>query len=349
MPTGPSSDNRLYLLTLLRSLPLPIFLCPTRAVVLHRFPRMQSGKTDRQALRSMTVHESQRVEVLQPASSYGRSDFERGALLGSTDQKIFKLWGDCMPSIAGVATATSANDFFALGGSTAQLWKVLNVMRTKFRPTLMLSDLANNPTLRGMTTVGLSRISVFSLAANPFDWKAETALPMTKASGFGLKELQFEEGIVILLTGGIGLLGREILQHLINAPKVALVHCIAVRSMERTVQHPKIIYHRGYLTKYQFGMSNSNWEQLSHTANLIVHVAALVDHVRPFTSLRTTNVLPKKQLVCLAVPQKIPIHFVSAAAVGRFVGDATFPDMGIAATCHLLMRTATPQANGRVK
>jgi hypothetical protein len=132
---------------------------------------------------------------------------------------------------------------------------------------------------------------------------------------------------------------------------VALVHCVAVRSMERTTWHPKIIYHPGNIEHPQFGMSDSNWEQISHTADVIVHVTALpvVDHIRLYTSLRTTNVLPTKQLVRLAAPRKYrttsyPQLLWDASLVLRLFRIWESLDIYL-----LLMRMATPQADGRVK
>jgi hybrid polyketide synthase/nonribosomal peptide synthetase ACE1 len=63
--------------------------------------------------------------------------------------------------------------------------------------------------------------------------------------------------------------------------------------------------------------------------DVIIHTAALVDHLRPYCSLRTTNVLPTKKLVQFAATHNIPIQYISAASVGRIVGHQTLAEVAI--------------------
>jgi thioester reductase-like protein len=238
---------------------------------------------------AMDVPKSQVIQVIQAASSFGRNqDPLRDTSLPSVEQKVLRMWEQCLP------------------------------------------DLAHNATLRGMTTVAINQISIFTMSTTSVDWPSETALPITKEADFAAMASRTGHGLVVLMTGATGFLGRAILECLANASEVALVHCIAVRSLHKTIAHPKILYHIADLTQPRLGLSSSDWEQLTKSVDIIVHAAALVDCIRPYSSLRTTNVQPTKKLVQFAAHRKIPIHYISSAGVGRFVGHTTFPEMGVA-------------------
>jgi hybrid polyketide synthase/nonribosomal peptide synthetase ACE1 len=175
----------------------------------------------------------------------------------------------------------------------------------------MLTDLAHNPTLRGMATVALSPSSISSLGGIAVDWKTETSLPHVSSKGFESEEIKSGKNMVMLLTGATGSLGRVILELLMTAPGVALVHCVAVRSLNEITQHAKIVYHTGNLTHPWLGMSESIWKHIGSSVDVIIHTAALVDHIRPYCSLRATNILPTEKLVQLSAPRRIPIHYMS--------------------------------------
>jgi thioester reductase-like protein len=63
--------------------------------------------------------------------------------------------------------------------------------------------------------------------------------------------------------------------------------------------------------------------------DVIIHTDALVDHLRPYCSLRTTNVLPTKKLVQFAAARNIPTHYIAAASVGRIVGQQNLAEVAI--------------------
>lgn len=110
-------------------------------------------------------------------------------------------------------------------------------MRQDSRKTLTLTDLAHNPTLRGMTAVVMNQISIFSLGGTSINWKTETALSMTNNKGFGTSEVKSGQNLIVLLTGATGFLGLNILAQLVGASEVAVIHCVAVRSPGKVVQH----------------------------------------------------------------------------------------------------------------
>jgi hypothetical protein len=167
-----------------------------------------------------------------------------------------------LPYIASISTISATSNFFALGDNTTLLSHVLDQMRSKFRETLMLTDLVHNPTLRGMTTVAMNKTSIFSLGGTAIDWKAETSLPMISREKIDSEKVKTGQNMVVLLTSATGFCECAILGCLITAPDVLLIHCIAIRSPDEVTQHEKVVNHTGNLTQPCFGTSQSDWRQL---------------------------------------------------------------------------------------
>ncbi len=75
----------------------------------------------------------------------------------------------------------------------------------------------------------------------------------------------------------------------------------------------------GDISEPGFGLSKAAWTRLAETVDLIVHPAALVNHVLPYQQLFGPNVIGTAELIRLALSQRLkPLIFVStiAAAVG---------------------------------
>jgi hypothetical protein len=243
-----------YLQVLLRSLRLPAYLRPTRAVALTALSLTRDGKADRSTLQTIEIDTTRSIEVVEPASSYRPTQPLRVSVLETTEQAILRIWEKCLPSIASISTISATSNFFAFGGDTTLLSHVLDQMRSKFRETLILTDLVHNPTLRGMTTVAIHKASMFSLEGTAIDWKAETSLPMISSEKVDSGKVKTGQNMVVLLTGATGFLGRAILGCLITAPEVLLIHCIAIRSPDEVSQNEKVVNHTGNLMQ-PFGMS----------------------------------------------------------------------------------------------
>jgi hypothetical protein len=259
MSANGDSTTLPYLQVLLRSLRLPACLRPTRAVALTALPLTCDGKADRSTLQTIKINTTRSIEVVQHASSYRPTQPLRVSVLESTEQAILSIWEKCLPYIASISTISATSNFFALGGNTTLLSHVLDQMRSKFKETLMLTDLVHNPTLQGMTTVAMNKTSIFSLGGTAIDWKAETSLPMISSEKIDPEKVKTDQNMVVLLTGAAGFFGRAILGCLITAPEVLLIHCIAIRSPDEVNQHEKVVNHTGNLTHPCFGTSQSDW------------------------------------------------------------------------------------------
>ncbi|KAB8277177.1 hypothetical protein BDV30DRAFT_234978 [Aspergillus minisclerotigenes] len=122
-----------------------------------------------------------------------------------------------------------------------------------------------------------------------------------------------DAGKIVILTGASGFLGKQILQGLVSSPTVSEVHCIA------------IIVHTGDLTLPRLGLDITTARSLASRANIIVHNGADVSFLKSYSSLKKANVGSTAELVRLAKPCRIPIHFVSSAGVAGFVPRNELP------------------------
>ncbi|MBO0807596.1 MAG: thioester reductase domain-containing protein [Actinobacteria bacterium] len=72
----------------------------------------------------------------------------------------------------------------------------------------------------------------------------------------------------------------------------------------------------GDIGEPRLGLAEKAWRELAETADLIVHPAALVNHVLPYQQLFGPNVAGTAELIRLALTTRIkPVTFVSTAAV----------------------------------
>ncbi|OSC42260.1 carboxylic acid reductase [Mycobacterium decipiens] len=152
----------------------------------------------------------------------------------------------------------------------------------------------------------------------------------------------------VLLTGANGYLGRflclEWLQRL--APAGGKLICV-VRGSDPTVAAKRLeqAFDSGdaeLLERYQklaeaalevlagdigephLGLGGDTWNRLADTVDLIVHPAALVNHVLPYSELFGPNVVGTAELLRLALATRIkPVTYVSTAAVQTGAAAAT--------------------------
>ncbi|KAI2630164.1 hypothetical protein GGS26DRAFT_598659 [Hypomontagnella submonticulosa] len=130
-----------------------------------------------------------------------------------------------------------------------------------------------------------------------------------------------DSGLVVVLTGATGFLGKHILQKLVHDDRVREVHCIAIRPgpdgtpRHVEVQHPKVIEYIGDLASPLAGLSQASFGKLSQHADLIFHTAFEVNFLKSYNSVRPTNVASMPTLLAMAAPHAVPLQFVSSNIV----------------------------------
>ncbi|MGV0623898.1 thioester reductase domain-containing protein, partial [Mycobacterium kansasii] len=85
----------------------------------------------------------------------------------------------------------------------------------------------------------------------------------------------------------------------------------------------------GDIGEPNLGLDQSTWQRLAQSVDLIVHPAALVNHVLPYDQLFGPNVVGTAELIRLAITTRIkPVTYLSTVAVAMTVDPGEFAEDG---------------------
>ena len=204
-----------------------------------------------------------------------------------------------------------------------------------------------------MNTPILGHISLIiqdTVRTHDIDWAAETTpqyitLSNGSRSGNPTKaSKQTNDNLVVLLTGATGYLGRHILSQLVADRRISKIHCVAIRENNESIDKRlsihsgKLMIRVGDLSYPQLGLTSTEFAGLTSSIDVILHYGANRCFWDSYATLQPTNVAPVKELVTLALPRKIPIHFMSSGGVHKY--DTMTPPVNA--------RTAISLPNGQL-
>ncbi len=109
---------------------LPSFMVPARFVLLARFPKTINGKIDRQALPAADQSQSPRQQDVAPPTN-------------ELESQMVAIWCD----VLGVPKIGIHDDFFALGGSSLLVTRVIAKVSHQFEQEIPVRDFFANPTV----------------------------------------------------------------------------------------------------------------------------------------------------------------------------------------------------------
>lgn len=96
---------------------------------------------------------------------------------------------------------------------------------------------------------------------------------------------------------------------------------------ELAAKHLEVV--AGDIGEPNLGLDTSTWSRLARSVDLIVHTAALVNHVLPYDQLFGPNVVGTAELIKLAITTRIkPITFLSTVVVAMPIDPAAFSEDG---------------------
>ena len=102
----------------------------------------------------------------------------------------------------------------------------------------------------------------------------------------------------------------------------------------------------GDVDQPNLGLDDGTWNRLADNVDLIVHPAALVNHVLPYSQLFGPNVVGTAEVIRLALTSKLkPINYVSTVAVA-FSGDDVFGEDVDIRTAIAVRKIDDTYANG---
>jgi fatty acid CoA ligase FadD9 len=103
----------------------------------------------------------------------------------------------------------------------------------------------------------------------------------------------------------------------------------------------------GDIGEPNLGLDQATWERLVQSVDLIVHPAALVNHVLPYDQLFGPNVVGTAELIRLAITTRIkPVIYMSTVSVAMSVGRANFAEDGDIRTVSPIRPIDNSYANG---
>ncbi|PHH91574.1 hypothetical protein CDD83_11168 [Cordyceps sp. RAO-2017] len=294
--------------SLVSELALPRYMIPSVVVPLDRLPTTSNGKIDRAFLQSVTLPE--RLDRTE----------KQAAALTVPEGELRVMWVQLLGQSAMSASIGPYSDFFTVGGSSLLLVRLQSILRERTGVRLSLQELYQASTLRKMAAAMHKERG--QLAEEKIDWGEETAVPddvIEVARGLPESPEPRKHDRQVLLTGASTFLGGEILRRLIADEDVGKVHCIAVSDDERhklpSREHEKVVVYGGSLTSPTLGLSGKETAFLRASVDQILHAAVQGHCMNNYSSVRQALYVSTQWLVRLALPRRIPFHFVSAPRV----------------------------------
>ncbi|MFI6362109.1 carboxylic acid reductase [Nocardia sp. NPDC050630] len=175
----------------------------------------------------------------------------------------------------------------------------------------------------------------------------------------------------VLLTGANGYLGRflclEWLQRLSEqgAKLICLVRGRDTADAQRRLDEvfdsgdPELLHHyralaegtlevlAGDIGEPNLGLSESDWRRLAASVDMVVHPAALVNHVLPYEQLFGPNVVGTAEVIRLALTARLkPITYLSTVSVKDQIDPAVFAEDGDIRAMSAVRRLGDGYANG---
>ncbi|GAP93361.2 putative lovastatin nonaketide synthase protein [Rosellinia necatrix] len=301
-PNHNVTDEDAFLERLLRNLQVPQYMVPVVAIPLDKLPLTNHAKVDRKVIQKMAL--PRKVSDTPP-------DLE----LGETALQLKALWqGVLGKSIAALGFEISAStNFFLVGGNSLLMVRLQQQIRRAFRVAVPLVELLGAGTLAQM-----ARKVEEGAVVEPTDWERETAPPaipdfLRDVAPTAIKR----RGKSVLVTGGTGFLAKYVLPRLAADPDVAAVHCVAVREKPGRTPSPyaKVRYHAGDLSRPLLGLSEAAFAGLAAEVDAVLHMGGARSFWDNYHVLRPSNVHPTRELVRLAAPRRVPIHYISTGGV----------------------------------
>lgn len=299
-------DKDAFLEHLLSHLPIPQYMVPVLAVPLDRLPLTNHSKVDRKAIKELALP--------QRATPVDDTDDDATAVT-DTMAHLRQVWRQLLPESERLGLAmTPSTSFFQVGGNSLLVVRLQSRVRQVFNVAVRLVDLLTANTLGDM-----ARKIEESPSVGHINWGSETAPPSLPNFLTGLEAREEMGTRTVLITGATGNLAKHLFPLLSADPQVGKIHCVAVRDKAREVipfaDDIKVVSHAGDLSLPLLGLSEGEFRDLAGQVDVVLHLGAVRAFWDTYHMLRPTNVDPIKELIKLAAPRRIPIHFVSTSSV----------------------------------
>jgi thioester reductase-like protein/amino acid adenylation domain-containing protein len=306
---------------------LPHYAVPSAFVELESLPiQATSGKVDRSELPPPPPRSPREDtgSVARLPEKAPRS--EKEALLARAWEDLLRLdEGEVQPE----------DDFFDLGGHSLVAAQLSSRVEQGFGVHVSMPLFMEDPTLAGLCdrieTLQCDGKDVHSRPSE--DLRAEAVLDPEIApqpAPNGTRTLRDADNV--FLTGATGFLGAFLLDGLLSSTNVR-VHCLVrqrgdageMESIEtnlrryglwQTEWEERIVPVAGDLGEPLFGMAEGDFDALAKEVDLVIHAAAVVNLVYPYSALKAANVGGTREVLRLACRHGAkPVHHVSTNGI----------------------------------
>lgn len=306
----------------LQDLPLPQYMRPAAIIPIHSIPQNTSGKVDRLAVKDLPIPK------VAPEVSSDDS-------LAPFEETLRQLWQEAIPpDVVSLYTIQSHSDFFHVGGSSLSLVTLQAFIKDRLAISVPLHSLFEASTLHGMAQ-RIQNLSVSSGETVDWDDEIESLLDFDESPlALDTNNMPVGAGVVVM-TGATGFIGKEIVRQLVDEDGVRAIYCVATRKplarLPAIFASPKVHVYHGDLAAPQLGLSDADATFIFSRADVVIHNGADVSFMKSYHTLKLSNVISTQELARLALPRRIPFHFVSSASATRLASKDSFGETSLAA------------------
>jgi thioester reductase-like protein/amino acid adenylation domain-containing protein len=303
---------------------LPHYAVPSVFVELESLPiQTTSGKVDRSELPPPPPRPTR-----EDAGSFAR--LPEDAPRSEKEALLARAWEDVLRLDEG--EVRPEDDFFDLGGHSLAAAQLSSRVEQGFGVHVSMPLFMEDPTLAGLCDriETLQRDGKDVRSQPSEDLRAEAVLdpeiaPQSAANG----TRTLRDAGDVFLTGATGFLGAFLLEGLLSSTN-ARVHCLVrqrggMESIEANLRRyglwqtewkERIVPVAGDLGEPSFGMTDRGFDTLAKEVDLIIHAAAVVNLVYPYSALQAANVGGTRELLRLACRHEAkPVHHVSTNGI----------------------------------
>jgi amino acid adenylation domain-containing protein/thioester reductase-like protein len=294
---------------------LPAAFVPARCVVHERLPRNTAGKVDLRAL---------------PAAANGASSAAPSSVTTATttEAAVVAIFRELFTE----RPVDADDDFFALGGSSLLAVRLLDLLQRRCGRDVPLRVVFANPTPGAIARVldGAATGAAGDADVVPPELQVDAVLPMDFPPPHQPTTRAPEH---VLLTGASGFFGSHVLAALLAQPHVRAVSCLLRATDERAGRHrlrarlvhtaaggaaaddERVHVVLGDVAATNLGLAPAAWQRLGGEVTAVIHAAAAVDFLRPYSRLRATNVGGTLHVLRFCAAFGATLHQVSSIGI----------------------------------
>ncbi|MFI0794502.1 type I polyketide synthase [Micromonospora rubida] len=252
--------------------------------------------------------------------------------LGPRDERerqVARVWCDLL----GVDRVSVTDDLFDCGAHSLMITQAARELRRLGAPQLTARDVLASPTVAGLAArieAAVSGRPLIEVHGSGPDLTAEVVLDPAVAPDAGASA-RTGPPRVVLLTGATGFVGAFLCAELARQTSAEIVCLVRAANPEEGTERlhaaltsyglPMPPAHRlrvvpADLARTRLGLTPADFDALADEVDAIYHCGAWVNFVRPYRSLKATNVRGTEEILRLSTRGRpTPVHHISTLAV----------------------------------